>query len=157
MSRMLYGLKPDYTALADLPLEAPNPSDDPRELAAELSPGVRGIGLSSRGEQAATVRAGQLSLDAGGIAFELTIEDQSHALQSKLLGRFNVDNLLAVAGALHALGDAPADIARTLTATAPPSSAAVAESLAATGASFTAVTETVTVAVLVPPLPSLMV
>jgi UDP-N-acetylmuramoyl-L-alanyl-D-glutamate--2,6-diaminopimelate ligase len=31
-----------------------------------------------------------------------------------LLGRFNVDNLLAVAGALHALGDAPADIARTL-------------------------------------------
>jgi UDP-N-acetylmuramoyl-L-alanyl-D-glutamate--2,6-diaminopimelate ligase len=31
-----------------------------------------------------------------------------------LLGRFNVDNLLAVAGALYALGDAPAQIAATL-------------------------------------------
>ena len=27
-------------------------------------------------------------------------------MRSPLLGRFNVDNLLAVAGALHALGDA---------------------------------------------------
>ena len=35
-------------------------------------------------------------------------------MRSPLLGRFNVDNLLAVAGALHVLGDAPATIAATL-------------------------------------------
>jgi UDP-N-acetylmuramoyl-L-alanyl-D-glutamate--2,6-diaminopimelate ligase len=35
-------------------------------------------------------------------------------VRSPLLGRFNVDNLLAVAGTLHALGDAPETIARTL-------------------------------------------
>jgi len=35
-------------------------------------------------------------------------------VQSPLLGRFNVDNLLAVAGTLHALGDASAQIAQTL-------------------------------------------
>ena len=75
---------------------------------------VRNIGLSSRGEEKAAVRAENLNLDASGIAFDLTIESQAHGVQSKLLGRFNVDNLLAVAGALHALGDAPADIARTL-------------------------------------------
>ena len=80
----------------------------------KLPAGVRGIGLSSRGQPAASVRAANLGLDAGGITFELKIDDQSHEVQSRLLGRFNVDNLLAVAGALHALGDSPADIARTL-------------------------------------------
>ena len=85
-----------------------------RELLAKLPAGVRGIGVSSRDQQAASVRAGQLHLDASGINFELQIEGQSLSVQSGLLGRFNVDNLLAVAGVLHALGDAPADIARTL-------------------------------------------
>lgn len=85
-----------------------------RELSAQLPQEVRGIGLSSRGEEKAVVRAENLNLDAGGIAFDLLIEDQAYGVQSKLLGRFNVDNLLAVAGALHALGDAPTDIARTL-------------------------------------------
>ncbi|MET0893616.1 MAG: UDP-N-acetylmuramoyl-L-alanyl-D-glutamate--2,6-diaminopimelate ligase [Pseudoxanthomonas sp.] len=85
-----------------------------RQLHAELPAQLRSIGLSSRGQPLATVRAEQLSLDASGITFELVIEDQSQHVESRLLGRFNVDNLLAVAGALHALGDAPADIARTL-------------------------------------------
>ncbi|MEO6519683.1 MAG: UDP-N-acetylmuramoyl-L-alanyl-D-glutamate--2,6-diaminopimelate ligase, partial [Pseudoxanthomonas sp.] len=85
-----------------------------RELLARLPAHVRGIGLSSRGQPAADVRAEQLHLDASGITFELKIGEQSHAVQSSLLGRFNVDNLLAVAGALHALGETPADIARTL-------------------------------------------
>ena len=40
-------------------------------------------------------------------------------MQSRLLGRFNVDNLLAVAGVLHALGDTTAEIARTLSRLAP--------------------------------------
>jgi UDP-N-acetylmuramoyl-L-alanyl-D-glutamate--2,6-diaminopimelate ligase len=35
-------------------------------------------------------------------------------VRSPLLGRFNVDNLLAVAGVLHALDESPAEIADTL-------------------------------------------
>ncbi|KAF1706045.1 UDP-N-acetylmuramoyl-L-alanyl-D-glutamate--2,6-diaminopimelate ligase [Pseudoxanthomonas sacheonensis] len=85
-----------------------------RELMAQLPEDLRAIGLSSRDETEASVRASNLRLDANGIAFDLTVENDCYGVQSKLLGRFNVDNLLAVAGALHALGDAPADIARTL-------------------------------------------
>ena len=85
-----------------------------RELSGQLAQEVRGIGLSSRGEENAALRAENLNLDGSGIAFDLLIEGQAYGVQSKLLGRFNVDNLLAVAGALHALGDAPTDIARTL-------------------------------------------
>jgi UDP-N-acetylmuramoyl-L-alanyl-D-glutamate--2,6-diaminopimelate ligase len=84
-----------------------------RELRASLPAGTRGIGVSSRGAQA-DVRAENIALDAGGIAFDLVIGDARSALRSPLLGRFNVDNLLAVAGALHALGDAPDTIAGTL-------------------------------------------
>ena len=83
-------------------------------LLAALPADVRAIGLSSRGAEAASMTATRLQLDASGIAFDLCIDDQPHAVQSKLLGRFNVDNLLAVAGVLHALGDAPGEIARTL-------------------------------------------
>ena len=75
-----------------------------RELSGQLAQEVRSIGLSSRGEEKAAVRAENLNLDASGIAFDLLVEGQAHGVQSKLLGRFNVDNLLAVAGALHALG-----------------------------------------------------
>ena len=85
-----------------------------RELSARLARQVRGIGMSSRGEENAAVRAENLNLDTSGIAFDLVIEGQAHGVRSRLLGRFNVDNLLAVAGTLHALGDAPVDIARAL-------------------------------------------
>ncbi|NZA28377.1 UDP-N-acetylmuramoyl-L-alanyl-D-glutamate--2,6-diaminopimelate ligase [Luteimonas sp. SJ-92] len=74
----------------------------------------RAIGISARGEAAAAVRATGLILDGDGIAFDLHIGDAVHAVRSPLLGRFNVDNLLAVAGTLHALGDAPAAIAAAL-------------------------------------------
>ncbi|MEZ0469264.1 UDP-N-acetylmuramoyl-L-alanyl-D-glutamate--2,6-diaminopimelate ligase [Luteimonas salinilitoris] len=72
------------------------------------------VGVSARGDAAAMVRAGDLALDGEGIAFDLRIGDTVHRLRSPLLGRFNVDNLLAVAGTLHALGEAPADIADAL-------------------------------------------
>jgi UDP-N-acetylmuramoyl-L-alanyl-D-glutamate--2,6-diaminopimelate ligase len=84
-----------------------------RELLAALPPDTRGIGVSSRGAQA-DVRAENIVLDAGGIVFDLLLGDARFELRSPLLGRFNVDNLLAVAGTLHALGDAPAAIADTL-------------------------------------------
>ena len=53
-------------------------------------------------------------MDVAGIAFDLVIDAQRYAVQSRLLGRFNVDNLLAVAGALYALDESPAEIANIL-------------------------------------------
>ncbi|MCD9085974.1 UDP-N-acetylmuramoyl-L-alanyl-D-glutamate--2,6-diaminopimelate ligase [Stenotrophomonas sp. SY1] len=79
-----------------------------RELIGTLATGVKAIGLSSTGQAGASVRAENLVLDGQGIGFELVIGDARRALRSPLLGRFNVDNLLAVAGALHGLGQ-PAD------------------------------------------------
>jgi len=84
-----------------------------RELRAALPAGTHTIGLSSRGAQA-DVRAENVVLDAAGIGFDLIVGDGRASVQSPLLGRFNVDNLLAVAGALHALGDTAEVIASTL-------------------------------------------
>jgi len=88
--------------------------DHGRALYASLPATVRGIGLSSRGAAYAHVRAEALHLDSAGLRFDLVVDGDIHPVQSALLGRFNVDNLLAVAGALLALGDAPAQIAATL-------------------------------------------
>ncbi|QCU72717.1 UDP-N-acetylmuramoyl-L-alanyl-D-glutamate--2,6-diaminopimelate ligase [Luteimonas yindakuii] len=74
----------------------------------------RTIGVSARGNPAALLRAESVVLDGAGIGFELRIGNVAHAVRSPLLGRFNVDNLLAVAGVLHALGDDIATIAGTL-------------------------------------------
>ena len=74
-----------------------------RELLAALPDGVRGIGTSSQGAQA-DVRAENVALAADGLAFDLVVGDERRALRSPLLGRFNIDNLVAVAGVLHALG-----------------------------------------------------
>jgi UDP-N-acetylmuramoyl-L-alanyl-D-glutamate--2,6-diaminopimelate ligase len=89
--------------------------DDPhgRELRASLPATTRTIGLSSRGVQA-DLRAENVVLDAGGIGFDLIVGDERASVQSALLGRFNVDNLLAVAGALHALGETADAIAGIL-------------------------------------------
>jgi UDP-N-acetylmuramoyl-L-alanyl-D-glutamate--2,6-diaminopimelate ligase len=85
-----------------------------RELCAGLPSTTHCISMSSRGAQA-DVRADNIVLDSSGISFDLLLGDARFAVQSPLLGRFNVDNLLAVAGILHALGDASAAIASTLT------------------------------------------
>ena len=90
-----------------------------RDLFARLPEGLLRVGTSARGNGDATVRALRVSLDGAGIAFDLAIGDEVRALRSPLLGRFNVDNLLAVAGVLHASGVAPADIAATLAALQP--------------------------------------
>ncbi|MGA6538962.1 UDP-N-acetylmuramoyl-L-alanyl-D-glutamate--2,6-diaminopimelate ligase [Stenotrophomonas sp. NPDC101269] len=90
--------------------------DDPfgSELLRTLDAGVQPVGVSSRGAQQAAVRADSLTLDGRGIAFDLVVGGERHPVQSPLLGRFNVDNLLAVAGALLALDHAPATIAALL-------------------------------------------
>jgi len=75
---------------------------------------ARAIGVSSRGESDAAVRAEDIRLDLSGIGFMLRVGRETHPVRSPLLGRFYVDNLLAVAGTLHALGEAPASIAALL-------------------------------------------
>ena len=74
-----------------------------RELLAALPSGVRGIGTSSQGAQG-DVRAENLALGDEGLAFDLVVGDARRSVRSPLLGRFNADNLVAVAGVLHALG-----------------------------------------------------
>ena len=90
--------------------------DDPfgRRLADAMPAGVRLIGVSSHGVADAALAALNHRFDDAGIGFELVTGAEQHTVQSPLLGRFNVDNLLAVAGALWALGVEPARIARVL-------------------------------------------
>ena len=83
------------------------------ELLAALPTSVRGIGTSTRDAQA-DVRAENIDLAADGIVFDLVIGDARQALCSPLLGRFNIDNLVAVAGVLHALGESVDAIAGVL-------------------------------------------
>ncbi len=86
---------------------------------ADVQAPIRAIGVSSRGHVAATLRADDIGLDLGGIRFTLRVGDDAHAVRSPLLGRFYVDNLLAVAGVLHALGMATDAIAGLLSRLAP--------------------------------------
>ena len=72
-------------------------------LYSRLPDGLRRIGVSSRDAHAATLRAANVRQDAHGIAFDLVMAGERHPIVSLLLGRFNVDNLLAVAGALIAI------------------------------------------------------
>lgn len=85
-----------------------------RSLFASLDPALRAVGVSSRAQAGAGVSAQALQLDHHGINFALNIQGEVHPVHSPLLGRFNVDNLLAVAGALHAMDIAPAQIAQVL-------------------------------------------
>jgi UDP-N-acetylmuramoyl-L-alanyl-D-glutamate--2,6-diaminopimelate ligase len=85
-----------------------------RDLHARLSSNVSAVGLSSRGAEGAIVRAENIVLDIAGIRFDLCVGEERHAVRSPLLGRFYVDNLLAVAGALYATGESPSEIAAML-------------------------------------------
>jgi UDP-N-acetylmuramoyl-L-alanyl-D-glutamate--2,6-diaminopimelate ligase len=94
--------------------------DDPfgRELARELDPALDRWTLSAAGAEA-RLRASEVHLDADGIAFVLHDGRASSPVASRLLGRFNVDNLLAVAGCLRALGLPLADVGQRLGALRP--------------------------------------
>ncbi len=72
-------------------------------LIGRISGDVNLIALSSRGHEAANLHAKNIRMNASGISFDLCRADLALAVQSPLLGRFNVDNLLAVAGSLIAL------------------------------------------------------
>src|SRR5690606_35281937 len=75
-----------------------------RELFARLPEGLQRIGTSARDADAATVAASAIVLDGAGIGFDLRVGRELHPVRSPLLGRFNIENLLAVAGVLHAQG-----------------------------------------------------
>jgi UDP-N-acetylmuramoyl-L-alanyl-D-glutamate--2,6-diaminopimelate ligase len=78
-----------------------------RDLAARIPAGVRVVhcGIASRD---ADIRADGVHTHSDGIDFELATPWGAAAIQSRLLGRFNVANLLAVVGVLGAL-DVPFD------------------------------------------------
>jgi UDP-N-acetylmuramoyl-L-alanyl-D-glutamate--2,6-diaminopimelate ligase len=69
-----------------------------------VPPGVLRIGLSARGAAGATLEARAPVLSPAGLDFCLAEGEEAFAVATPLLGRFNVDNLLAVAGTLRALG-----------------------------------------------------
>ena len=90
--------------------------DDPfgRELLAGVDPAVQRITLSSRNQATATLRAVQPTLTPAGLCFELEESGERYAIVSPLLGRFNIDNLLAVSGVLRALGWTLRDVVQML-------------------------------------------
>ena len=63
----------------------------------------RWIAVTSHDAPNATLRADTIELDATGVRFTLVHAEQRILVRSNLLGRFNIDNLLAVAGTLLAL------------------------------------------------------
>lgn len=83
-------------------------------LLALLDPAVAVVGVSSRGAASARLQAADIVMDSAGLHFQLRAYGQQAAVDSPLLGRFNVDNLLAVAGVLLAQGQPLAVIASLL-------------------------------------------
>jgi UDP-N-acetylmuramoyl-L-alanyl-D-glutamate--2,6-diaminopimelate ligase len=90
--------------------------DDPAgaTMLAKLPAGVKRFGLSSRDHPAANLRAGGAMLTPAGLVFGLVEGGAVQPVESPLLGRFNIDNLLAVAGTLRALGWTLADVGAVL-------------------------------------------
>ena len=84
-----------------------------------ITAGVRRIGVSSRGAAGAALRAEQPRLSPQGLQFTLGDGESAFEVASPLLGRFNIDNLLAVAGTLRALGWGLQQIATVLPRLAP--------------------------------------
>ena len=80
---------------------------------------VRWIGLSSNGHPDAVVQAHNVRFDPAGLSFDLVVDGITAPVRSELIGRFNVDNLLAVAGVLHGQGFDTNRIAEVLGALPP--------------------------------------
>lgn len=62
------------------------------------------ISYSASGATDAALAAEDIVLDSAGLRFTLRVGGERHAVATGLIGRFNIDNLLATCGALHALG-----------------------------------------------------
>ncbi len=84
---------------------------------AERVPAALRWSVSAAGAEDARLRAENLALTSDGLRFDLVEGPARATVQSPLLGRFNIDNLLAVAATLRAMGlalDAIADVLPTL-------------------------------------------
>ncbi|MCK7593963.1 UDP-N-acetylmuramoyl-L-alanyl-D-glutamate--2,6-diaminopimelate ligase [Pseudomarimonas salicorniae] len=90
-----------------------------RELAGGLDPALDAWTVSAAGNPAARLRAEQVRCAADGLHFDLVEGAQRFALHAALVGRFNVDNLMLVAGCLRALGRPLAEVASSLGRLAP--------------------------------------
>jgi len=77
-----------------------------RELATRVPDGVRILrcGSDRVGDQAPEFQASDVATEFDGLRFVLTTPVGSLPVRSRLLGRFNIANLLGVAACLHALG-----------------------------------------------------
>jgi UDP-N-acetylmuramoyl-L-alanyl-D-glutamate--2,6-diaminopimelate ligase len=76
-----------------------------RQLSGKLSPSVDAWRLSSSGDAHADIVATDIVTSAEGVAFKLRTPWGERPIRSRLLGRFNVENLLTVIGCLGALGE----------------------------------------------------
>jgi UDP-N-acetylmuramoyl-L-alanyl-D-glutamate--2,6-diaminopimelate ligase len=89
------------------------------QLIEHLPAGLRLIATSSRHHDSAELRAENIQLSLAGLSFDMSYAEQTVHVQSALLGRFNVDNLLAVAGVLIAQGMALTNIADIISQLSP--------------------------------------
>jgi UDP-N-acetylmuramoyl-L-alanyl-D-glutamate--2,6-diaminopimelate ligase len=89
------------------------------QLIEKLSAKLQVIATSSRHHAAANLRATEIHLSLAGISFEMHFAEQVVRVQSPLLGRFNVDNLLAVAGVLLANGLELGEVAKLISQLSP--------------------------------------
>ncbi|MFT7414422.1 MAG: UDP-N-acetylmuramoyl-L-alanyl-D-glutamate--2,6-diaminopimelate ligase [Methylophagaceae bacterium] len=69
---------------------------------------------SSLGQDAVTLKAQTIQATGDGLNFDLVGESSSSYIQSSILGRFNVDNLLATAASLLAINVSFDDVAKAL-------------------------------------------
>jgi UDP-N-acetylmuramoyl-L-alanyl-D-glutamate--2,6-diaminopimelate ligase len=75
------------------------------ELATQLPAGVQPLRFSMADDSEAEIAASAIVTSAGGLTFQLRTPWGVRMINSHLLGRFNVANLLAVVGCLGALGE----------------------------------------------------
>lgn len=90
-----------------------------RRLAVGPLATARIIRTSAAGDPTADWRAEAVVTSPSGLAFDLVMPNARRRVESRLLGRFNVSNLLVVAACLGELGWAPDEIAAALPALAP--------------------------------------
>ncbi len=72
------------------------------------------IGYSSRGDERARVRLIDSSLDRRGLRLRVDCDGEILRIDSGLVGRFNIENLLACIAAMRGLEIAPVEIERSL-------------------------------------------
>ena len=88
------------------------------KLADQVRTGVRVIRTGTE-RQDVDIHASDVRTGVTGLDFILWVEAERHSVSTRLIGRFNVSNLLGVAGVLHARGWTGARIAAALAALDP--------------------------------------